>query len=333
MKTKLSFFSLNKNLWLFLLISLTSSYRVFAQQEVQYSQYMFNMMAINPAYAGSRDVLSMTGLYRQQWVGIEGAPVTQSFTLDMPIKQEQMGVGFQAYHDQIGHFNNTGLYLSYAYKVSISASTTLSMGMQLGASNLVGNLADVKRTLNNNDIDPAFKGTTSKWLPNVGAGLYLSNDKGYIGIAVPSLIRNPLRDYAGATDTAARAKQERHYFLMAGMAFPLNEMLVLKPSVLVKATKEATALDVNVNLWIQDRLAVGASWRTNNRKFSSPFSNQNGDAVIGLLEIQANDQFRIGYSYDFMLNALQSAQKGTHEIMLRYEFGFRKSKIITPRYF
>jgi type IX secretion system PorP/SprF family membrane protein len=304
---------------------------VHAQQEVQYSQYMFNMLAVNPAYAGSRDVLSMTGLYRQQWVGLEGAPTTQSFTIDMPISKEKVGIGLQAYNDQIGIFKNTGVYASYAYRVKVSQRTTLSMGVQGGVTNLTGDLLGVQRTLTGSDTDPAFSGNISKWLPNVGAGLYLSNDRGYIGFSCPSIIQNAFRDGTGATDSSAR--QQRHYFLMMGFVVPLGRSLALKPSILAKATRDAAAFDFNLNLWIKDRIAIGGSWRTNNKDFQSPFSNLNGDAAIGMLEIQATDQFRLGYAYDFALNGLKSKQNGTHEVMLRYEFGYRKAKILTPRYF
>lgn len=298
-----------------------------AQQEGQYSQYMFNMLAVNPAYAGSRDVLSMTGLYRHQWVGIEGAPVSQSFTIDMPISHEKVGIGLQAYHDQIGAFNNTGVFGSYAYRVKISERTTLAMGIQAGVTNLSGNLVAAAQTLNDK-TDPAFATNLSSWLPNAGAGLYLSNDKGYIGFSCPSIVQNKI----SATATS-QARQARHYFGMFGIVLPLSSSLALKPSMLVKFTNEAAAADFNMNLWIRDRVAVGASWRTNNANFSSAFKNQNGDAAIGMIEIQASDQFRIGYAYDFALNNIQNQQSGTHEVMLRYEFGYRKAKILTPRYF
>lgn len=306
---------------------------VHAQQEVQYSQYMFNMLAVNPAYAGSRDVLSMTGLYRQQWAGI-GGPTTQSFTIDMPIKKEKVGIGFQAYNDQIGVFKNTGVSLSYAYRVKVSQKTTLSMGVQGGVVNLSGDLMGVQRTLTGTDIDPAFSGNISRWLPNVGVGLYVSNDRGYLGLSVPSIIQNPFKDGTGTADTGvAVARQDRHYFLMGGFVIGLGRSLALKPSFLVKATRDAAALDLNLNLWIKDRIAIGGSWRTNNTKFNSPFSNQNGDAAVGMLEIQATDQFRLGYAYDFMLNGVSKVGGATHEVMLRYEFGYRKAKILTPRYF
>jgi type IX secretion system PorP/SprF family membrane protein len=306
---------------------------VHAQQEVQYSQYMFNMLAVNPAYAGSRDVLSMTGLYRQQWVGIAGSPTTQSFTIDMPIKKEKVGIGFQAYNDQIGVFKNTGVALSYAYRVKVSQRTTLSMGVQGGVTNLTGDLMGVQRTLTGTDVDPAFSGNISKWLPNVGVGLYLSNDRGYIGLSAPTLIQNRFKDGEATKSSDSVARQDRHYFLMAGFVIGLGRSLALKPSFLVKATRDAAAIDLNLNLWIKDRIAIGGSWRTNNKDFKSPFGNLNGDAVIGMLEIQATDQFRLGYAYDFALNGLQSKQNGTHEVMLRYEFGYRKAKILTPRYF
>jgi type IX secretion system PorP/SprF family membrane protein len=306
---------------------------VHAQQEVQYSQYMFNMLAVNPAYAGSRDVLSMTGLYRQQWVGIDGAPTTQSFTIDMPIKKEKVGIGFQAYNDQIGIFKNTGVALSYAYRVKVSQRTTLSMGVQGGVTNLYGDLLGVQRTLTGTDVDPAFSGNISKWLPNVGVGLYLSNDRGYIGLSAPTLIQNRFKDGEATKSSDSVARQDRHYFLMAGFVIGLGRSLALKPSFLVKATRDAAAIDLNLNLWIKDRIAIGGSWRTNNKDFKSTFGNLNGDAVIGMLEIQATDQFRLGYAYDFALNGLQSKQNGTHEVMLRYEFGYRKAKILTPRYF
>jgi type IX secretion system PorP/SprF family membrane protein len=306
---------------------------VHAQQEVQYSQYMFNMLAVNPAYAGSRDVLSMTGLYRQQWVNIDGAPTTQSFTIDMPIKKEKVGIGLQVYNDQIGAFKNTGAYLSYAYRVKVSQKTTLSMGVQGGVTNLTGNLIGVQRTLSGTDADPAFAGNISKWLPNAGVGLYLSNDRGYIGISCPSLIQNRLKDGEATKSNDSVARQERHYFLMMGFVLPLGRSLALKPSILAKATRDAAAFDFNLNLWIKDRIAIGGSWRTNNKDFKSPFANTNGDAAIGMLEIQATDQFRLGYAYDFMLNSMRGKQGGSHEVMLRYEFGYRKAKILTPRYF
>jgi type IX secretion system PorP/SprF family membrane protein len=321
-----------------LLFACVCGNRVMAQQEAQYSQYMFNMLAVNPAYAGSRDVLSMTGLYRQQWVGITGAPTTETFTIDLPIRREKVGIGLNAYNDKIGPFQNTGVYAAYSYRVKVSQRATLAMGIQGGVTNLLGDLTGIRRTIGGNDVDAAFSQNISKLLPNVGTGLYLSTDRGYLGISCPMLIQN-VYTATGKDDTSSvqKARQYRHYFAMMGFVVGLSNSLKLKPSVLVKMGTDkgvSAAVDFNLNLWIKDRVAVGASWRTNNNNFNnSVFANQNGDAVIGMLELQLSDQLKLGYAYDFALNGLQNRQQGTHEVMLRYEFGYRKAKILTPRYF
>lgn len=303
-----------------------------AQQEALYSQYMFNMMAVNPAYAGSRDVLSMTGLFRQQWVGVEGAPTTQSFTIDMPLKKEKVGLGLQAYNDKAGDISNTGVYLTYAYRVKVSEKATLAMGITGGVTNLRADIIGTKLT---QDGDVAFSQNVSRFLPNVGTGLYLSTDRGYIGISCPALIQNTF----GQVDTTKKqqGKQARHYFAMMGFVVGISNSLKLKPSLLVKASEASPlSFDGNINLWIKDRVALGASYRTTLKRdqtLSNGWTDRLGDAVIGMLELQVSDQLRFGYAYDFMVNGLQNKQNGSHEIMLRYEFGFKKAKILTPRYF
>lgn len=296
-----------------------------AQQESMYSQYMFNTLALNPAYAGSRDVLSMTALYRRQWIGIEGAPTTQTFTADMPLNKERIGLGMQLFNDQIGAQRSTGAYASYAFRVKVSRRTTLALGLQAGATNFRWDLASV----NAGAADPVFSQNVNKWLPNFGTGIYISNDKAYFGVSVPSLIRGKLNEYSRSDS----ARQQRHYFLMAGFVMRLGNSLHLKPSVLFKGVQGApVAFDANLNLWIKNRIAVGASYRTGNLKFNNDkiSGGKLGDAIVGLIEVQLNDQLRFGYAYDYMLNDLK---KESHEIMLRYEFGFSKSKILTPRYF
>ena len=301
-------------------------FKALAQQEAMYSQYMFNTLAVNPAYAGSRDVLSMTALYRRQWIGIDGAPTTQTFTADVPLNKERIGLGLQAFNDEIGIFKNTGVYGSYAFRVKISQRTTLALGLQAGATNL---RADYLSVNTGPVLDNAFAQNISKWLPNFGTGIYISNDKAYIGFSVPQLIRGRLNDFSKSDS----ARQERHYFLMAGFVVRLSNSIMLKPSMLMKAVQGApVAFDGNLNIWFRNRFALGGSFRTGNVKFNNnPISGGKlGDAIVGLLEIQLNDQLRFGYAYDYMLNDLK---KESHEIMLRYEFGFGKSKILTPRYF
>jgi type IX secretion system PorP/SprF family membrane protein len=298
-----------------------------AQQEAMYSQYMFNMMAVNPAYAGSRDVLSLTALHRQSFSGIEGAPSTQTFTADMPVQRERVGLGLQAFNDRAGVLSTTGIYGSYAFRVKLSDRGTLALGLMAGVSNFRGDLASV----NTGVPDPAFSQNISKFLPNFGTGIYYSTDRFYLGASCPQLVRGRINEYA-APGTDRYARQERHYFAMGGVVLPLSSVLTLKPSFLVKGVAGAPlTADLNSNLWINNRIALGASYRMTNAKFQDQaFNNRLGDAVIGMLELQLTDQFRFGYAYDHPLN--NTGFTG-HEFMIRYEFGYLKSRLLTPRYF
>jgi type IX secretion system PorP/SprF family membrane protein len=331
------FNNLIKKQWtmLLLLTILVGNSKVWAQQEKMFSQYMFNMLALNPAYAGSRDVLSATGLYRNQWSGIVGAPKTNSFTIDSPINSERVGLGFTAFNDQLGLENHTGFYGSYAFRIKLGERTTLALGLQGGVTNFRWNLAEAVLSAGGATNDPAFANNVVKWLPNFGTGVYLSNDRGYLGISVPNLIENNLSGYDSGD---LRAKQKRHYYMMAGFVLGKNAIKV-KPSMLVKyvnINSTPLGVDGNVNVWFHDRIAVGASYRYN--RFSGYTQNATqADAVVGLFELQLNEQLRFGYSYDYTTSSLNHSKAflsvPTHEIMLRYEFGFNKSKILTPRYF
>jgi type IX secretion system PorP/SprF family membrane protein len=331
------FSNLIKKQWtmLLLLTVLVGNSKVWAQQEKMFSQYMFNMLALNPAYAGSRDVLSATGMYRNQWGGIEGAPKTGTFTIDSPISSERVGLGFTAFNDQLGGENHTGFYGSYAFRIKLGERTTLALGLQGGVTNFRWSLTDVVLSPGGATNDPAFANNIVKWLPNFGTGVYLSNDRGYLGLSVPYLMENNLTTFDSGD---MRAKQRRHYYMMAGFVVGKNAVKI-KPSMLVKYvnTKEAPiGLDGNVNVWFHDRIAVGASYRYNRFVFYGDQSNR-GDAVVGLFELQLNEQLRFGYSYDYTTSSLNHSKAflsvPTHEIMLRYEFGSSKSKILTPRYF
>ncbi len=330
---------LNKKWTLMLLLTLlVGGSQVQAQQEKMFSQYMFNMLSINPAYAGSRDVLSATGLYRNQWGGLEGAPKTSTFTIDMPVNKERVGLGLQVFNDQLGLENYTGAFLSYAFRIKVGERSTLALGLQGGATSFRWNLTEAILVPGGASNDPAFANNISKILPNFGTGIYLSNDRGYIGIAAPYLIENNLTDFDSGT---MRAKQARHFYFMSGLVFGKNSVK-LKPSLLVKyVTGAPIGVDGNLNIWFNDRVAIGASYRY--QQFGAFIdekgkgNNYKSDVVVGMVELQLTDQFRLGYSYDHTLNGLNHDKKfltiPTHEIMLRYEFGFSKSKILTPRYF
>lgn len=283
-----------------------------AQQDAMFSQYMFNMLNVNPAYAGSRDVLSATMLRRWQWVNIDGAPRTTTFAADAPLANKKIGLGIIAYNDRIGATNTNALYLNYAYRMRLSRGT-LALGLNAGFAQY---RADFLSLTVAQDGDPVGALKINKFMPNFGFGVYYNTDRFYIGISTPHLVNNKL-----TKESASDAIQKRHFFVMSGFVVPLSLFVKMKPSVLAKYVQGAPAqLDANLNFWFDDKISLGASYRT-------------GDALVGMLEIQATPQLRIGYAYDASLTHLRKYNAGSHEIMLRYEFGYGKSKIITPRYF
>jgi type IX secretion system PorP/SprF family membrane protein len=291
----------------------------FAQQDPMYSQYMFNTLAINPAYAGSRDVLSVTSLFRKQWVGFDGAPNSQTLTADMPIRDKSIGLGLQVYNDKLGVTNNTGIYGSYAYRIRF-VKGTLAFGLQGGFSQFRADLTSVQLDKNSGQ-DEAFAQNLNVFLPNVGTGVYYNTDRFYVGLSVPHLINNKLDKYDRVDFVSNRAVQSRHVFASAGYVFDISPTLKLKPSVLVKMVNGAPLnVDANTNLWIHEKIAFGLSYRT-------------GDSMLGMFEVQLNNQFRLGYAYDWTISGLQRYNSGSHELMLRYEFSFEKDKYISPRFF
>lgn len=308
---------LTKNIkWLCLVFMLAASASAEAQQAPMYSQYMFNMLNINPAYAGSRGVGTGTALYRNQWVGIQGAPQTASLSYDMSLHEKKIGLGFQFYDDRLGIERTTGLNASYAFRIQLTESGTLSLGLQAGVLNYRANYSEV-RTFQPND--PSFNQNISGILPAAAAGIYYNSDKFYIGVSTPQLLKTKL-SLNNSADVLSTTR-DLHYYLATGFVLDLSQDLVLKPSMLVKAVSGAPVeFDFNTNLWIQDVISFGASYRT-------------GDAMVGMVELQLSKQLRLGYAYDKTFSDLGTYNTGTHEMMLRYEFGSAAGKVASPRYF
>ena len=302
-----------------LLLVLCSGQQLLAQQEAMYTQYMFNMMAVNPAYAGSRGVLSATAMYRHQWAGVEGAPRTGSLYFDMATRNKKVGIGIQAFNDRIGIVKTTGFYASYAYRINFDEKgSALAIGLQGGLSNYKADLTKVELTEGG---DPAFMQNMNAIMPSFGAGIFYNTPKFYAGVSVPNLVKSYLRKDQYLYSTEVVAQKYMHLFLMAGYVFDLNQSLKLKPSFLVKAVKGAPVqADINLNCWIKEIVGIGASYRT-------------GDAIAGLLELQLTNQFRLGYAYDHSISDFVKYNQGSHEIMLRFEFGWDKSQVVSPRFF
>lgn len=289
-----------------------------AQQEAMYSQYMFNTLAINPAYAGSRNVTSATALYRSQWVGIQGAPTTATFSIDAPIDDKKIGLGLQVFNDRLGITNTTGAFGSYAFRIRMGKGI-LSMGLQAGASQYRADFTSVNLG-SDHSADAAFSTNVNKTLVDFGVGLYYSTDKFYLGLSSPQLLNNQLHNFTVDNNNSFDG-QAMHLFLATGYVFPLNDDLHLKPSVLIKYVKGAPIEgDLNATLWIRDVLGIGAQYRTE-------------ADISGMVEIQVSPQIRFGYSYDRSTTPLVQFNSGSHEIMIRYEFGSTKGKILSPRYF
>ena len=297
----------------------------FAQQEPMYSQYMFNPLTINPAYAGSRKVISTSVIYRQQWLGIDGAPKTIFASFDTPIKKDKIGLGFTIANDKIGITNQLNANLSGSYQIQVSRKANLAFGLQTGITQFTADYAGVDFSKTNSSLlpDQAFSSSVNKVTPNFGAGLYLSSDKYYVGFSAPKLIKNSFNGAFSAAEDLGKFKYglSRHYFLTAGCLIKLNEIYKLKPSFLIRAVAGAPlGIDINTNLWIKDVLGIGVSYRTQN-------------ALVGIVEFQLNSQLRLGYGYDFPLTNLSNVSSGSHELLLRYEFGFGRSDMKSPRYF
>jgi type IX secretion system PorP/SprF family membrane protein len=289
-----------------------------AQQDPMFTQYMFNTLAINPAYAGSRNVVSATALMRSQWTGIEGAPKTGTFTIDAPVMDKRFGIGLQLLTDKLGVTQTNAAAVSLAYRIRLDRGS-LSFGLQGDVSQYRADLTSVD--LNSGSMyDPAFANNVRRTLFNFGTGAYYNSDRFFVGLSAQDLVPNRLSDPNENGDRLA-GKQALHVFLSSGYVFPVSEDLNLKPSFLIKYVHGAPIEgDINGTLWIKDVIGIGAQYRTS-------------ADVAGLLEIQASPQIRIGYSYDRSITKLQGFNSGSHEIMLRYEFGFERGKIISPRYF
>lgn len=309
---------MNKKIVVALSMVFFSGLNVFAQQEAMFTQYMFNTLAVNPAYAGSRNVISATTLYRSQWIGQEGAPETGTFTIDAPVRNKKVGLGFQVFKDRLGITSTTGAVATYAYRIRMNEGS-LSFGLQGSVSQYKADYTTVRLEPVGPSFDNAFSSSVNTVLYNFGTGIYYNSDKFYVGLSSPQILENALpgnKDYQSKLN-----KQHFHLFLMTGYVLALNEDFKLKPSLLLKGVKGAPVEgDVNLNLWIRNTFSIGAQYRTN-------------ADVSGLFELQATPQIRIGYAYDHGITNLQKTNSGSHEIMLRYEFGLIRSKVLSPRYF
>jgi type IX secretion system PorP/SprF family membrane protein len=296
--------------------TLLSGFRAEAQFEPQFTQYMFNEMFINPAYAGSRDHMAMTAVYRNQWVGLEGAPKTQTFSAHTPLKNEKVGLGLNVMNESIGVTKDLSFFGNYAYRIPMKAGF-FSMGVSAGLINHTERLLDVKtQDLNDN----SFMGTPQVTVPNAGFGTYFYSRNFYAGLSIPRMLQNSVDANTGKSVNKVNMNYW-HYYLMGGYVHELNESIKLKPTFMVKAVTGAPLIaDIGLHALFNEAFWLGVSYRT-------------GDSWAAIASFQITHQLRMGYSYDYTTTDLQQFNTGSHEITLGYDFSFNKNKIVTPRYF
>ncbi|CAI2766638.1 T9SS membrane protein, PorP/SprF family [Flavobacterium collinsii] len=301
---------MKKIILMFLFFSVVCS----AQQDAQYTQYMYNTIAINPAYAGSRGALSVFGLYRTQWIGLDGAPETSTFSINTPLNNSNLGLGVSLVNDKIGPTNENTLSADLSYSVPTSETFKLSFGIKATAN--LFNL-DINKLNPENQGDPQFQNLNNRITPNIGAGVYWHSDKAYVGLSIPNFIEtNRFND-----DDTAIFKDKINYYLMAGYVFDLDYYIKFKPAILTKMVQGAPLqVDASANFMFDDKFVVGLAYR-----WSASLS-----AMAGF---QVTDGLYIGYGYDHETTNLRRYNSGSHEIFLRFEFLNNYNRITSPRFF
>jgi Bacteroidetes-specific putative membrane protein len=294
-----------------------------AQQVATYSQYMFNGLAINPAYAGNHEALSITTLGRFQNVGLPGAPNTQTLSVHTPLLNQRVGVGLLVIHDKLSVIGQTGVHFSYAYRVPLNSHTgktdydistaTLSFGIQGGLSMYNAEYSKLELF----SPDPAFNQDLRDTRPNIGAGVFYSNARSYVGLSMPSMVNNIFERGQNYTTIY----QNVPIILTGGHVFKLNRILKLKPNFLFKLIDgQPVEFDINANMLYDEVLWFGLSYKSSKQ-------------VVIISQFKINDQLQFGYSYTITAGPIRTVELGSHEVMLNYRFLFHKKGVVSPRYF
>jgi type IX secretion system PorP/SprF family membrane protein len=303
MRTKILIFAL-----------MLTCYAGFAQQDAQYTQYMYNTININPAYAGSRGVMSVFGLHRTQWVGLDGAPTTNTFSLNTPISNSNLGVGFSLVNDRIGPTSDNTISADISYTIPMNEVYKLSFGVK--ASGNIFNL-DTDKLDPAQANDPNLQNFNNEFSPNFGAGVYLHSDKLYLGLSVPNFLQD-----SKYNDNEVAVFQERmNFYFIGGYVFDVSQSIKFKPAVLTKMVAGSPLqVDASANFLFFDKFMLGGAYRWD-------------AAVSALAGFQVTDGLFIGYSYDMETTQLRRYNSGSHEVFLRFELFNKVSKMVSPRFF
>jgi len=307
---------------IFTVLLLVAGLNSLAQQDALYSQYMFNMLVINPAYAGSRDMLSATVVDRYQWIGFDGAPQTLTASVHTPLRNDRIALGLYFYTDKTGPLRDNGFVTNYAYRLHMGKENNLAFGIDFGIHKMSINW-DKANPYTESDLAFAQQ-EEGKLKPDANFGICYYGKQFYIGLSSRHLFENTMTvdDISGSYTFRTLA---RHFYLMGGYAFTMNDWLVLKPSAMIKYTAQAPMnVDFNVSGFLANLFWLGVSYRTQR------------NAIVFMTEFNIGEHFRIGYSYDTYISKFSGQSQGSHEFMLNYEIDLFQTRLIrdlNPGYF
>jgi type IX secretion system PorP/SprF family membrane protein len=310
-------FKTMKKIFFLTLFAIMTFMNVSAQQDPHYTQYMYNMSVINPAYAGSKE--NMTGglLFRKQWIDIDGAPTTGTFFINSPVGKN-VGLGLSAINDKIGPVEETNLYADFSYTLNLGGDRRLAFGLKGGGTfHKVGLFSQIGDGYVPDLNDPAFQQNSSKSFLNLGSGLFYYTNKYYVAFSVPNMLKSSYLSYNGmrfGTETL-------HYFLTGGYVFDLNPDLKFKPSAMIKsAFNSPVSFDISANFMFYDKFEVGATYRKQ-------------DSFGAMVNYAVTPGLRVGYAYDKIVSDLKVTTPSSHEIMILFDLNFPKKVSQSPRYF
>jgi type IX secretion system PorP/SprF family membrane protein len=318
--------------FLVIAILLLSTRALYAQQDAQQSQYMFNGIYINPAYAGYKENLNFHSYFRSQWTGIEGAPKSMSLAVDAIANNGNVGLALQISNDRLGAQTNLSAYANYAYRLRMNNEGTsrLAFGLGIGAMQLGINGA----LLNPNDPEPNLvTGMQSAIVPDGRIGVFYSDDKYYAGLSADNLISQ----FINVGNRGYIAQPKPHYYLTGGALFPLSEDVLIKPSILLKDDAGGpTSLDLNAFIMFGQRFWVGGSYRTGVKLYQKSYLQtdlSNLNSFVAAMELFPLENLRVGYAYDVSIGPLKGYSGGSHEISIGFYIKTQKTRMLTPRYF
>ena len=308
-----------KKIYLAALLALGGLADATAQQDPHYTQYMYNMNVINPAYAGSKENLSFGLLYRKQWVDIEDSPTTMTFSGSSPVGKN-VGLGLSVINDKIGPVEETNVYADFSYTLNLGGEHRLALGLKAGVTlHDVGLYSDIGNGHVPDPSDPAFSENVNNTYFNVGAGFFYYTQKYYLAFSVPNMLKSKHLDYKTASQKFGSETQ--HYFLTGGYVFQLTDNLKMKPSFMLKSAFDVSpSIDGSLNFLFFERFEIGATYRLD-------------DSFGAMVNYAITPGLRIGYAYDHIISDLNVTTPASHEIMLLFDLNFPKKVSRSPRYF